>query len=120
MGQLSKEISQHFHLNAISNILKNSSLGLTDVSWMLEIPQFDSPLDGVSLSSSTDMPEDNVSKSKAQPTLPLATQSSTVIPAHFYHVQITCSPFSSVDTVQNATLYSIYQNIKSNPLPQVV
>lgn len=119
MGQLSKEISQRFHLNAISNILKNSSLGLTDVSWMLETPQFDSPLDGVSLSI-TDMPEDNVSKPKAQPTLPLATKSSTLIPAHFHHVQITCSVFSSVDTVQNATFYSVYQNIQSNPLPQVM
>lgn len=117
MGQLHKEISQPFHLNAISNILKNSSVMLTDVSQKLEIPQFDSPLDGVSL---LDKHKDNVSKPKAQPTLPLATKSSTVIPTHFHHVQITHSLFSSVDTVQNTTFYSIYQNIKSNPLPWVM
>ena len=73
MSQLHKETSQPFHLNpkkvtSLRTIPQGSQIYHETKP---EIPQFDSPVDGDSLSSAEDMPEGHISTSKPSPPWPL-------------------------------------------------
>ena len=76
-----------------SNILKNNSSGLTDLSWNKARNTVWFPCGWSQLKQCQRYVWRPYEHLEAQPTLPLATKSFTVIPTPFRQIRITCSLF---------------------------